>query len=186
MTILASAVALLAIVQLIAEAPSSRRGLERHLGGAFLPVRVLATAGTVALIILGWRAAPAVPVYDPPFPARVLAFILVALAAVMAGIALFRGKLRLKLRFPLVLALGFLSAGHLLADGKLASIVLFGGLLGLAVLLVIFGLAAGRRPVAEARSGHDLLSLLSGLALFAAMAQLHPVFTGVPVLTLSR
>jgi uncharacterized membrane protein len=186
MSLLAIAVALFALVQLLAAAPASRQVLDRYFGRAFAALHVLATLLSGLLVLAAWKYAPAVQLYDPGRLGRIAAFLAIAIASVLAGIALFRGSLRLRLRFPLVLALAFFSAGHLLTAGDLAGLVLFGGMLGLAAVLIMLGLFAGRRPEPDVRSGHDLLSLLSGLALFAAMAQLHPVITGVPVLTLSR
>jgi len=55
-----------------------------------------------------------------------------------------------------------------------------------AILLIAVGLAQKARPSPQMRSGHDLLSLMIGAALFGVMTQLHPVLTGVPILVLTR
>jgi hypothetical protein len=34
------------------------------------------------------------------------------------------------------------------------------------------------------RQGHDVISIMIGVALYGAAAQLHPLFTGVPVVSL--
>jgi uncharacterized membrane protein len=186
MLMLSTAIVLFVSVQLLAAAPGSRRGLDRLFGRAFTALHVLVTIFLGVLILAALRYAPAVGVYEPGLIGRIAAFLAIAAASLLAGTSFFRGSLRLKFRFPLVLALGLFSAGHLLGDGSLASLMLFGAMLALAIALMLLGLHAGRRPEPELRPGHDLLSLLSGLALFAAMAQLHPVITGVPVLTLPR
>jgi uncharacterized membrane protein len=186
MLMLATAIMVFALVQLLVAAPGSRRRLDRPFGRAFTTLHVLVTIFLGVLILAALRYTPAVGIYEPGLIGRIAAFLMIAAASLLAGISCFRGSLRLKLRFPLLLALGLLSVGHLLGDGSLASLMLFGAMLALAVALIVLGLHAGRRPEPELRPGHDLLSLLSGLALFAAMAQLHPVITGVPVLTLPR
>jgi uncharacterized membrane protein len=186
MLMLSTAIVLFVFVQLLAAAPGSRRRLDGLFGRAFTAVHVLVTIFLGLLILAALRYAPAVGVYEPGLTGRIAAFLAIAAASLLAGTSFFRGSLRLKLRFPLSLALGLFSAGHLLGDGSLASLTLFGAMLALAVALIVLNLHAGRRPEPELRPGHDLLSLLSGLALFAAMAQLHPVITDVPVLTLSR
>jgi uncharacterized membrane protein len=186
MLMLSTAIVLFILVQLLSAAPGSRRHLDRLLGRAFTALHVLVTILLGVLILAALRYAPALGVYEPGMAGRVAAFLAIAAASLLAGTSFFRGSLRLKLRFPLLFALGLFSAGHLLGDGSLASLTLFGAMLALAVALIVLNLHAGRRPDPELRPGHDLLSLLSGLALFAAMAQLHPVITGVPVLTLSR
>jgi uncharacterized membrane protein len=186
MLMLATAIVLFLSVQLLAAAPGSRRHLERLFGRALTALHVLATILLGLLILGAARYAPAVGVYEPGLIGRIAAFLTIAAASLLAGISFFRGSLRVKLRFPFILALGLFSGGHLLGDGSLASLMLFGAMLALAIALILLGLHAGRRPEPEFRRGHDLLSVLSGLALFAAMAQLHPVITGVPMLTLPR
>ena len=186
MLMLSTAIVLFTLVQLLAAATGSRRHLDRLFGRAFTPVHVLLTIFLGVLILAALRYAPAVGVYEPGMTGRIAAFLAIAAASLLAGTSFFRGSLRLKLRFPLSIALGLFSAGHLLGDGSLASLTLFSAMLALAIALILLNLRAGRRPEPELRPGHDLLSLLSGLALFAAMAQLHPAITGVPVLTLSR
>ena len=186
MLTLAITILLFVLVQLLAAVRRSRRRLDRLFGRAFTALHVLVTIFLGVSILVAFRYAPAVGLYEPGVIGRVAAFMAIAAASLLAGTSFFRGSLRLKLRFPLILALGLFSAGHLLGDGSLASLMLFGAMLALAIALVLLGLHAGRRPEPELRPGHDLLSLLSGLALFAAMAQLHPVITGVPVLTLPR
>jgi uncharacterized membrane protein len=186
MLMLATAIVLFVLVQLLAAAPAPRRHLDHLFGSAFTVLHILLTVLLGVLVLAAARYTPAAELYEPGLIGRIAAFLAIAAASLLAGISLFRGSLRLKFRFPLILALGLFSAGHLMGDGSLASLMLFGAMLALAVALAFLGLHAGRRPEPELRPGHDLLSLLSGLALFAAMAQLHPVITGVPVLTLPR
>ncbi len=79
----------------------------------------------------------------------------------------------------------FWSVGHLLANGDLASLILFGGFLVYAVVHIVLGTMNGVRPTPEVRGGHDLLSILAGIALYGVMAQLHGALIGVPVFALN-
>jgi uncharacterized membrane protein len=106
------------------------------------------------------------------------------LAFLCLGVFLFRGRLRQHLRFPLAIAVMLWGVGHLFANGDLASLILFGGLFCYAAAHLVLGLAFGIRPSPEMRAGHDILSLIVGVALYIAMVQLHPVLIGVPVLAL--
>lgn len=183
MILLVLGVALLAALHLPqAKAAIVARAGERGYGPAFGAVSLLA----LALIVVGWRFADAAGVYEPPVWGRHANFGLSFLGFLCLGIFLFRGRLRQALRFPMGIAVSLWSVGHLLANGDLRSITLFGGLLVSAILLVAVGIAEGARPSPETRSGHDLLSLVMGAALFGVMTQLHPVLTGVPILTLTR
>lgn len=172
-------------VHLVPAMPAAKARLTGRLGAAYGPAFGVLSLVTLALIVAGWRMSPFVPVYEPPEGGRYVTFALVPLAFVCFGIFIFRGRLRLRLRFPLALATIFWATGHLFANGDLASLILFGGLLAYAVAHLLLGLAAGLRPAAEVRSGHDFLSILIGLALFGMMTQLHQAIIGVPVVSLS-
>lgn len=155
---------------------------EKSYGPAFGAISIAA----LGLIVLGWRLSDFVPFYEPPAWGRHANFGLTFLAFLSLGIFLFRGRLRHYLRFPMGTAVALWSAGHLLANGDLRSMVLFGGLLLAGLLLIGIGLAQDARPSPETRGGHDLLSLVIGAALFGVMTQLHPVIAGVPILALTR
>jgi uncharacterized membrane protein len=135
----------------------------------------------LALIVMGWRWSDFVAVYQPPHWGRYANYGLTLIAFLCLGVFLFRGKLRQTLRFPMGLAVLFWGTGHLLANGDLAGLILFGGFMTYAVLHIGFGIARGVRPSPEVRAGHDLLSLLAGVALYGVMTQLHPVLIGVPI-----
>jgi len=78
----------------------------------------------------------------------------------------------------------FWAIGHLLANGDLASIILFGGFLIYAVLHIILGPANGVRPPPGVRDGHNLLSVLAGVALYGVNTQLPMALIGGPVVQL--
>lgn len=185
MILLAVGVLFTALMHLVAAVPSLKARLKQAVGErAYGPVFGLASLFGIVLIVLGWRMADFVPVYDPPewgWYAN-LGFTLVAF--ICLGIFIFRGSLRQKLRFPLAIGTVFWAVGHLLANGDLASLILFGGLLVYALAHIVLGVANGVRPSPEVRSGHDLVSVLIGIALYGVMAQLHGVLIGVPVFQL--
>ena len=108
------------------------------------------------------------------FGVRIAGFILVLLAFIAMGIFLFRGRLRQLIRWPWPLAVTLLALGHLLTVGDLAGAVLFGGLFLYGTAVLGLSWAHGVRSSPECRPGHDLLSVLSGLALFAAWHSFIP------------
>jgi uncharacterized membrane protein len=79
----------------------------------------------------------------------------------------------------------FWASGHLLANGDLASIILFGGFLIYAVLHILIGTLNGVRPSSVVRDGHNLLSVLGGIALYGVMIQAHQALIGVPIIQLN-
>jgi len=184
MALLAIAVLAFALIHLVPAVPPAKARLRQALGRAYGPVFAIAATLALVLIVVGWQAAGYVAVYEPPLRARQATVGLLLLAFLCLGIFLFRGRLRQHLRFPLAIAVMLWGIGHLLASGDLASLILFGGLFAYAAAHLALGLSHGIKPSPEVRAGHDILSLIAGVALYVAMVQLHPVLIGVPVLSL--
>jgi uncharacterized membrane protein len=184
MILLGLGVLLFAASHLVLAVPSANDALRQRFGQFYRPGLGLLSLIPLVLIVLGWRMSPFIAVYEPPSWGRIATFVLVLLAFLCLGIFLFRGSLRQRLRFPLASAVIFWSLGHLFANGDLASLVLFGGMLAYALTHWALGLANGTRPSAIVRQGHDVVSILISIALYGAVAQAHPLLTGVPVITL--
>lgn len=184
MALLAIAVVTFSLIHLIPAVPPLKARLEERIGPSYGPLFGTAATLSLILIVVGWRFSGYVHVYDPPAWGRYISFVLTFIAFLGLGIFLFRGRLRQILRFPLAMAVMLWAAGHLFANGDLASLILFGGLFIYAAAHLALGLANGVRPSSEVRGGHDGLAILAGVALYAVMAQLHPVLIGVPVLPL--
>jgi uncharacterized membrane protein len=184
MIVLGLGVVLFAICHLPLAVPQASAALGRHFGKSNAMGLGLLSLVPLALIVLGWRMSAIVPVYDPPPRGRLATFILVLVGFLCLGIFLFRGSLRQRLRFPLAWAVVFWSVGHLFGNGDAASLVLFGGMLVYALAHMGLGLANGVRPSPVLRQGHDVISIVIGVALYGAATQLHPLFAGVPVVSL--
>jgi uncharacterized membrane protein len=184
MLALAAAVAMWASVQVALSAPALRLKLKSALGRLFIPLVGLVSLLLVGALILAWREAHLKPLYAPPSWGRSATFAALAIASLLLGVSAFRGSLRRYVRFPLPLALAFWAMGHLFVRGDLASIILFGGALAIAGAQIALAVA-GSAALPDTRPGHDLLSILGGIALFAAMAQLHPLITGLSILSLT-
>lgn len=182
MALLAVAVLAFSLVHLIPAVPPVKARLQEALGRAYGPLFGGAATLSLLLIIFGWWASGFVAVYEPPMWMRQLTVGLLLLAFLCLGVFLFRGRLRQHLRFPLAIGVMLWGIGHLFANGDLASVILFGGLTAYGATHLVLGLAHGVRPTADVRSGHDVLSLIAGVALYIAMVQLHPVLIGVSVL----
>lgn len=185
MILLAFGVLAMALVHLVAAMPAVKSRLKATVGEkAYGPVFGIASLAGIAIIVMGWRMSSFVPVYDAPEWGRYANYLLTLIGFICLGIFIFRGSLRQRLRFPMAWAAVFWAAGHLLANGDLASIILFGGLLAYALAHILIGSANGVRPSPEVRGGHDLVAVLIGIALYGVMAQLHGALFGVPVFAL--
>ena len=152
---------------------------------------LLSLAGVV-LIAIGfgrYRAAGYIQVWDSPIWTRHLALILVWAAFVAFTAAYLPGRIKTALKHPMLVGVKIWALAHLLANGDLGSILLFGAILAWAVMARI---SVKRRDEVRPHAGpaaapaglrNDLLAAGIGTAAYLAFALwLHPRLIGVPVL----
>jgi uncharacterized membrane protein len=143
----------------------------------------LVAAVGLGLIIWGWILyRPMAPqLYDPPMWGRKAAWGLVWIAFVlMAGANGPVGRIKATVRHPMLLGTIFWAAGHLLANGDQASVMLFGAFLVWAILDLISAL--GRREPAPVvtKPIADAIAVVAGTVLWAVFVFfLHRVLFGV-------
>lgn len=158
------------------------------------PYKVLYTLLSLAGIVLvsigygQYRANGYIPVWDPPVWTRHLALLLVLIAFICFVAAYLPGHIKARLKHPMLAGVKIWAFAHLLANGDLGSILLFGSFLVWAVLARI---SAKRRDVAAQHGGtaapagwrNDILAVAIGTAVYLAFVfWLHPWLIGVPVL----
>ena len=117
--------------------PSCRSLRERLIGrlgeGGYKGLfAVLSTLGLV-LLIYGFSQAPVIQVWNPPFWTRYVAVILMLPAFIFLVAAYVPGRIKAKLKHPMLIAIKTWALAHLIANGDLASIILFGSFLAYAV-----------------------------------------------------
>lgn len=184
MTLLASLLLLFGIIHINPAVPKWKDHAVRTFGQSYGPIYGVLTLVLFAAVIWAFRQADSVEVYDPPSWGRHANFGLTLLAFLCVGIFAFRGSWRNTLKYPMALAVSLWALGHLLANGDQRSLLLFGGLAVIAILFAVLKNANGLFVASEVRQGHNLISLLGGVALYGIAAQLHHVIAGVPLVTL--
>lgn len=147
----------------------------------------------LGLILIGigydqYRESGYVQLWDPPVWTRHLALILVWFAFVAFVAAYLPGRIKGALKHPMMVGIKVWALAHLLANGDLGSMLLFGSLL---VWAVFARISVKRRSVAAAHGGplaapagfrNDALALVIGTAAFLVFAiWLHPRLIGVAV-----
>ncbi len=166
-------------------APSARDRAIARLGlGPWKALYALVSAAGLVLLVQGFAAARYAPpvLYVPPPALRLLALVLLAPVLPMLLSAYLPGRLSARLRHPMLAATKLWAFAHLLANGRLADVLLFGSFLAWAVAE---RLSAGRRPrervpALPAGRYNDAVAVLAGLALYAALvAALHQRLFGV-------
>jgi uncharacterized membrane protein len=160
--------------------------------GPYKGLYSLVSLAGVVLISIGYgqyRAGGYIPVWDPPVWTRHLALLLVWVAFVCFVAAYLPGHIKRRLKHPMLAGVKIWALAHLLANGDLGSILLFGSILAWAVMARI---SVKRRDVAAQHGGpaarpaglhNDVLALVIGTAAYVAFVYwLHPILIGVPVL----
>lgn len=168
-------------------APAGRDRMAAALGGAGWRAvySILSLAGFV-LMIWGYDLARQEPVvlYQPPAWARHATALLMLPVFPLLFAAYLPGRIKAKMKHPMLVAVKLWAFAHLLANGTLADVVLFGSLLAWAVLDRISFKGRTQRPIPSAPAGrwNDLLAIVLGLAAYVVFAlYLHLRWIGVPV-----
>ena len=106
-------------------APSFRRGLEdRQAKGLVTAASLVA----IILMVIGYRSAEWIPLYDLGSGAVYLNNILMVIAVALMVASLAGSRVQNILRHPMLTGLVLWAVAHLLIAGDLAALILFGGL----------------------------------------------------------
>ncbi len=192
MTLLVLGLAIFLGMHSFSMARGSRAALIGRIGeGAYKGLYSLVSLAGIVLISIGYgqyRANGYIPVWEPPVWTRHLALLLVLIAFICFVAAYLPGHIKRRLKHPMLAGVKIWALAHLLANGDLGSILLFGSILAWAVMARI---SAKRRDVAAQHGGtaapagirNDVLAVAIGTAVYLAFVfWLHPLLIGVPVL----
>jgi uncharacterized membrane protein len=172
---------------------TTQRGLRARLigrvgEGAYKAGYALVSVAGLALIVWGfahYRATGWVDVWYPPKAFKHITLALMLPAVVLVVAAYIRGRIYTTLKHPMLAGVKLWAAAHLLANGDLGSIILFGSFLGWAVFdrISLKGRAdAGAPPIPVGGLGNDLIAVAVGIVAYLALTfAFHPIVIGVPV-----
>ena len=164
-------------------------GLRARLGyGPYMGLYTLISIAGIVLIVIGYGAMrPAMVVWAPPVWLKHLN-ILIQLAAFIILFAAYTptGHIKKTLKHPMLVGVKLWAAGHLLANGELNSILLFGAFLAYAVIdrIVLKKRGdLGPGPDVKPNLMGDGLAVAIGIGFWLAMLLwLHPVLFVMPAL----
>ncbi len=172
--------------------PAFQAGLKSKLGeNGYKGLYTLVAIIGFGLIVYGYGAArlagPPI-VYDPPFWLRHVTMLLMVPVFIFLVAAYVPSKIKRALKHPMLVAVKLWALSHLLANGDLASVLLFGGFLIWAVIDRISvkrrGPGASQIPGASGEPGKyaDIWVILAGLAVYGLFVwKLHGWLIGVPL-----
>jgi uncharacterized membrane protein len=172
---------------------TTQRGLRARLiaawgeGGYKSGYSVVSLLG-LALIVWGfadYRATGWIDVWFPPTALKHITIALMLPAVILVAASYIRGRIYLTLKHPMLAGVKLWAAAHLLANGDLGSIILFGSFLAWAVfdrISLKHRSDPGAPPIPVGGVGNDLIAVAVGVVAYLALAFVfHPVVIGVPV-----
>lgn len=121
------------------------------------------------LIIWGWILfrGQAPEIYEPPAWGRHLAMALMLLSFILLASAnMPPGRIRFYLKHPMLLGVILWSAGHLLVNGDLASLLLFGAFLLYSAINWVAVIPRGDPAPSVIRPRSDLIAVVAGTILY--------------------
>ncbi|MEO5882385.1 MAG: NnrU family protein [Caldimonas sp.] len=148
--------------------------IARHGERAWKGVYSIAAGIGLALLIVGYAMARREPIvlYTPPAGLRHAALLVMLPVFPLLFAAYLPGRLRRMAKHPMLLAIKLWATAHLLANGNLADVLLFGGFLAWAV---VDRVSVKRRSPDEAHAVpgappgpmNDLIAVAGGLGVYA-------------------
>jgi uncharacterized membrane protein len=149
----------------------------------------LASVAGLALVTWGfanYRATGWIDVWNPPTAFKHITVALMLPAIILVVASYIRGRIYTTLKHPMLTGIKLWAAAHLLANGDLGSIILFGSFLAWAVFDRISLKRrpdAGAPPIPVGGATNDLIAIAVGSIAYLALAfAFHPVVIGVPVI----
>jgi uncharacterized membrane protein len=149
-------------------ARGARETLMQRLGeGGYKGLYSIVSAIGLALVIIGWRDADRTVLYVAPYWVSYIAYALTLAAMVcLAAAYLPKGKLAAALKHPMLAGVKAFALAHLLVNGDVRSLLLFGSLLAYAVIDRIAVKARGGSTPAAGPLRNDAIAVAVGAALW--------------------
>jgi uncharacterized membrane protein len=144
----------------------------------------------LGLVLIVWgfaqyRTHGYIQVWVPPSWMRHVTGALVWPAIIFVTAAYIPGDIKRTLKHPLLVGVKLWAFAHLLANGDLGGIILFGSLLGWAVfdrITLKHRTDAGAPPIPVGGRRNDIIAIVVGTILYLALGLVfHPLFIGIPV-----
>lgn len=159
-------------------APSVRGSMTAKMGEGSKGVITVLLVLSIVLMVIGYRGAEFTPVWEPPAFFRHINNLLMLLAFYIFGASARKSDkvwIGTKIRHPQLVAFIIWAVSHLMVNGDLASVLLFGGLLVWAVVSIpMINRANGPwTPPPRAPIKSEVILVVIALVLFSIVAAIH-------------
>ena len=145
----------------------------------------LAGLGLMVWGFAHYRSAGMINVWYPPAAFRHITEALMLPSVILVAASYIRGRIYTVLKHPMLAGVKLWAVAHLLANGDLGSIILFGSFLAWAVfdrISLKHRSDPGAPPIPVGGPGNDLIAIAVGIVAYLALTfAFHPVVIGVPV-----
>ncbi|MCI4663112.1 MAG: NnrU family protein [Neomegalonema sp.] len=173
MIMLLGGIALFFLTHLIGLAPQTRDGLRTRLGaGGYRGLYALVSTAGLVLMIIGYRAADAGQLYYPPAWGLKLAHGLMPIAIILGFAAVLPSNAKRFVRHPMALGVLLWAIVHLINNGALADVILFGAF-AVYALIDMFVLASGKPAPPAQPSRNDLILVFAGVVGYGVIFLIH-------------
>ena len=149
-------------------------------------------ASIIGVLLIGWgfahyRSTEWIQVWYPPAVMRHVTALLMWPSIICVTAAYLPGDIKRVLKHPMLVGVKLWAFAHLLANGDLGSIILFGSILGWAVydrISLKHRTDAGGPPIPIGGRTNDVIAVGVGTILYLALGLVfHPLVIGVPAFT---
>jgi uncharacterized membrane protein len=187
MTLLIIGIVVFLGIHLLPASPKFREGVAGSLGETgYKAVFSILSIASFALLVWGFAKAPVIQAWVPPPWTRWVAIVLMLPAFIFLVAAYVPGQIKARLKHPFLVSIKTWALAHLIANGDLASILLFGSFLAYAVYDRITLKGRKERAImagAPAGPWNDAIAVVLGVVLYLVfLVWLHPLLIGRPVL----
>lgn len=156
--------------------PNVRKKMDARFGAG--PARGIISVlilGSIVMMVIGFRRSDYIPIYTPFEGVGPINNFLMLVAVACMGMGASKGKMRTWLRHPMLTGVVIWMVAHLLVNGDLASLILFGGMGFWAVAtMVLINRAEGpwKRPEPGPPAG-DIRLIVITIIMFTVIASIH-------------
>ena len=156
--------------------------------GTYKILYSLVSLAGLALIVWGfshYRASGWIDVWYPPKALKHITVALMLPAVILVVASYIRGRIYATLKHPMLAGVKLWAFGHLLANGDLGGIILFGSVLAWAVydrITLKRRTDPGGPPIPIGGWKNDMAAVIVGFILYLALGLVfHPLVVGLPV-----
>ncbi len=156
--------------------------------GGYKVCYALVSLAGLALIAWGfadYRASGQIQIWQPPAAFKYVTEALMLPAVILVVASYIRGRIYTVLKHPMLAGIKLWAAAHLIANGDLGSIILFGSFLGWAVfdrISLKSRADRGAPPIPVGGVSNDAIAVVAGVLVYLALGLVfHPVVIGVAV-----